>query len=99
MYLLRIFQPNPPRSSLLTIYKTFNRSPLDYADVIYNQAYNSSFHEKTRISRIQCFFGNNRTNKRNIIRKTIPRVRVRISSIRDIGLKNVGFKRWFKKLY
>ena len=35
-----------PRSSLLTIYKTFIRSRLDYADFIYDQAYNSAFHYK-----------------------------------------------------
>ena len=35
-----------PRSSLLTIYKTFIRSQLDYADIIYDQAYNSAFHDK-----------------------------------------------------
>ena len=34
------------RSSLLTIYKIFIRSQLNCADVIYDQAYNSSFHEK-----------------------------------------------------
>ena len=43
MGLLRRFQL---RSSLLTIHKTFIRSWLDYADVIYDQAYNCSFHEK-----------------------------------------------------
>ena len=35
-----------PRSSLLTIYKTFIRSWLDYADIIYDEAYNSAFHDK-----------------------------------------------------
>ena len=40
------FQPILPRSSPLTIYKTFIRSQLDFADVIYDQACNSSFHEK-----------------------------------------------------
>ena len=34
--LLRRFQPILPRSSLLTIYKTFIRSQLDFADVIYD---------------------------------------------------------------
>ena len=48
MGLLHIFQPILPRSSLLTIYKTFIRSQLDYADVIYDQAYNSLFHEKLK---------------------------------------------------
>ena len=46
MNLLRRFQPILPRSSLLTIYKTFIRSQLDYADVIYDQAYNSAFHKQ-----------------------------------------------------
>ena len=35
MGLLRKFQQICPRSSLLTIYKTFIRSRLDYADIIY----------------------------------------------------------------
>ena len=34
------------RSSRLTIYKTFIRSRLDYFDIIYDQAYNSDFHDK-----------------------------------------------------
>ena len=46
MGLLHRFQPILPRSSLLTIYKIFIRSQLDFPDVIYNQACNSSFHEK-----------------------------------------------------
>ena len=44
--LLRKFQPVLPRSSLLTIYKTFKRRPFDYADVVYDRNYKSSFHEK-----------------------------------------------------
>ena len=44
--LLRRFQPILPRPSLLTTYKTFIRSQLDYADVIYDQAYHSYLHEK-----------------------------------------------------
>ena len=46
MGLLRRFQPILPRSSLLTIYKTYIRSHLDFAGFIYDQACNSSFHEK-----------------------------------------------------
>ena len=44
MGLLRKFQQILPRSSLLTIYKTFIRSRLDHGDIIYDQAYNSTFH-------------------------------------------------------
>ena len=46
MSLLRIFQQILPKSSLLTIYKIFIRSRLDCADIIYDQAYNSAFHDK-----------------------------------------------------
>ena len=46
MGLLRKFPQILPRSSLLTIYKTFIRRQLDYADIIYEQGYNSAFHDK-----------------------------------------------------
>ena len=46
MGLLRRFKPILPRASLLAIYKTFIKSELDFADAIYDQVYNSSFHEK-----------------------------------------------------
>ena len=46
MGLLRQFQQILPRLSLLFIYKNFIRSRLDYADIIYDQAYNSAFHDK-----------------------------------------------------
>ena len=44
--LLRKIQSDLPRSSLLTIYKTFIHSHFDYADVVYDQSYKSLFHEK-----------------------------------------------------
>ena len=44
--LLHKFQSVLSRSSHLTIWKTFIRSHLDYADVVYDQSYKSSFHEK-----------------------------------------------------
>ena len=34
------------RSSLLVIYKLFVRPHLDYGDIIYNQSYNTTFHQK-----------------------------------------------------
>ena len=34
------------QSTLLTLHKTFIRYQLGYADIIYNQIYNSSFHDK-----------------------------------------------------
>ena len=44
MGLLRKFQQILP--SLLTIYKTFIRIRLDYANIIYEQGYNSAFRDK-----------------------------------------------------
>ena len=44
--LLRELQNILPRSALLTIYKSFVRPHLDYGDIIYDQAYNTSFHQK-----------------------------------------------------
>ena len=43
--LLRKLQICLPRQSLVTIYKSFIRLHLDYGDVIFDQAYNKSFHE------------------------------------------------------
>ena len=43
--LLRKFQNIPPRSALLTIYKCFVRTHLDYGDIIYDEALNNSFHQ------------------------------------------------------
>ena len=35
-----------PRKLLITVYKSFIRPHLDYSDIIYDQAYNASFHRK-----------------------------------------------------
>ena len=43
--LLRNLQNTVPRTSLITIFKSFIRPLLDYADVIYDWAYNTSFHQ------------------------------------------------------
>ena len=44
--LLRKLQNIFARGSLLTICKSFVRSHLDYGDVIYDQNYNNTFHQK-----------------------------------------------------
>ena len=44
--LLHKFHNTLPRLPLLTIYKSFIRPHLDYGDIIYDQAYNVSFHQK-----------------------------------------------------
>ena len=40
------------RNQLLTIYKTFVTSHLDYADLIYDKPFNDSFKEK--LENVQC---------------------------------------------
>ena len=47
--LLRKLQNILPRSALLTIYKRFIRPHLDNGDIIYDQAYNASFHQKLEL--------------------------------------------------
>ena len=44
--LLRKFQNILLRSALLTIYKCFVRTHLDYGNIIYDEAFNNSFHQK-----------------------------------------------------
>ena len=44
--LLRKFQHILPRHTLLTVYKTFTKPPLDYGDVIYDKVFIQSFHKK-----------------------------------------------------
>ena len=43
---LRKLQKILPRPSLITIYKYFVRSDLDYGDIIYDQTYTVFFHQK-----------------------------------------------------
>ena len=43
--LLRKFQQILPRQSLITIYKSFIRPHLDYGDIVYDLAFNESFHK------------------------------------------------------
>ena len=44
--LLRKLHNFLPRAALITIYKAFIRPHLDYGDILYDQAYNMSFHQK-----------------------------------------------------
>ena len=46
--ILRKLQNTLPRSSLLTIYKSFIRLHLDYGNIFYDQAYNAYFQQKVK---------------------------------------------------
>ena len=43
--LLRKLQDTLPRTSLITIFKSFIRPHLDYGVIIYDRGYNTSFHQ------------------------------------------------------
>ena len=43
--LLQKLQDTLPRTSLITIFKSFIRPHLEYGDIIYDRAYNTSFHQ------------------------------------------------------
>ena len=43
--LLRKLQDTLPRTSLITIFKSFIRPHLDYGDIIYDRVYNALFHQ------------------------------------------------------
>ena len=43
--LLHKLQNFLPKAALITIYKAFIRPHLDYGDILFDQAYNMSFHQ------------------------------------------------------
>ena len=66
-----------PRTTLTTIYTAFYIPHLDYEDILYNQVFNSSFHDRLEsIKRLPC---NNGSNSGYIQRKIISRIRFRVS--------------------
>ena len=77
--LLRKIQQILPSSSPLTIYKTFIRSRLDYADIIYDQAYNSAFHDKLESIQYNAGLVITGAIRGTSTEKNIPRTRFRIS--------------------
>ena len=88
MGLLRKFQQILPTSTLLTIYKTFIRSRLDYADIIYDQAYNSAFHDKLESIQYNACLA-----VTGAIRGTSTE-----KIYQELGLESLKSRCWFRKL-
>ena len=86
--LLRKLQKVLPRPPLITAYKSFIRSYLDYGDIIYDQAYNVSFLQK--IESIQC---NAALATRGAIRETS-----REKLYHELGFESFVSKRSYRKL-
>ena len=86
--LLRKLHHILPRSPLLTIYKSFIRTHLDYGDIIYDQAYNASFHQK--LDSIQY-------NAALAITGAIRGI-YKEKLYDELGLETLEMKRWYRKL-
>ena len=86
--LLRKLQNILPRPALLTIYKCFIRPHLDYGDIIYDQDYNLSFHQK--LESIQY-------NAALVLTRAI-RGSSREKLYQELGLESLQLRRWYRKL-
>ena len=86
--LLRKFQQVLPRPSLITINKDFIRPLLDYGDVIFDQAFNNSFHQK--LESIQY-------NAALAIIKTIRRTSKK-KPYQELSFESLQSRRWFWKV-
>ena len=86
--LLRKLQKTLPRPVLMTMYKTFVRSHLDYGDIIYDQAYNETFHQKLesiQYNACLALSGAIRGSSREKI-------------YHELGLESLHRRRWYRKL-
>ena len=86
--LFRKFQSILPRTSLITIYKLFARSHLDYGDTIYDQTFNESFHQS-----IESIQYNAAIAVTGAIRGTSSE-----RLYQELGLESLRSRRWPRKL-
>ena len=77
-----------PRHSLVTIYKSFIRSILEYADVIYDQPSNNSFSDKIKSVQYNAALAIT-----GAIRGTSKE-----KLYNELGLEYLSSKRWMKRL-
>ena len=82
-------QSTLPRTSLITIFKSFIRSHLDNGDIIYDRAYNSSFHQN-----IESVQHNVALAITNVVRETS-----REKPCQELGFESLQQRRWYRKLY
>ena len=86
--LLRKLHNFLPRAAFITIYKAFIRPHLDYGDILYDQAYNMSFHQKLESSQY---------NARLAITGTIRGTSIE-KLYQERGLESLQLCRWYRKL-
>ena len=86
--LLRKFQQILPRQSLITIYKSFIRPHLDYGDIVYDRAFNESFHKY-----LESIQYNAAIAITGAIRGTSSE-----KLFQELGLESSKSRRWLRKL-
>ena len=86
--LLRKLQNTLPRTSLITIFKSFIRPLLDYGDIIYDRAYNTSFHQN-----IESIQYNAALPITGAVRGTS-----REKLYQELGFESFQQRRWYRKL-
>ena len=86
--LLRKLQHVLPRQALITIYKSFIRPYLDYGDILYDKAFNESFHQK-----IESIQYNASLEITGAIRGSS-----REKIYQEVGLESLQHRRWYRNL-
>ena len=86
--LLRKLHHILPRSPSVTIYKSFLRPHLDYGDIIYDPAYNASFHQKLDSIQYNAALAITSAIRRTSKEKLYD----------DLGLETLEKRRWYRKL-
>ena len=86
--LLRKFQQILHRKSLITIYKSFIRPHLDYGDIVYDRAFNESFHKY-----LESIQYNAAIAITGAIRGTSSE-----KLFQELGLESLKSRRWLRKL-
>ena len=86
--LLRKLQNILPRGSLLAIFKSFVRPHLDYDDVIYDQSYNNTFHQKIESIKYKAALAITGATR------DFPREKLH----QELGLESLPQRRWYRKL-
>ena len=82
--LMQKLQSTLLRLVLITMYKAFVRSHLDYGDIIYDEAYNKTFHQKLESIQYNGCLALSRSSREKLYHK--------------LGLESLQRQHWYRKL-
>ena len=86
--IIRKLQNVLPQSALLTIYRSFIRPHLDYGDIIYDKAFNESFHAKLESLQYNATLAITGAIKGSSTEKIYE----------ELGLESLKSRRWYRKM-